>query len=532
MRIRTLLQALRRPALGRRVAAAAALAVAGLGATACNNDVDITDPNAPGSGTFWVNREAADAGVVAVYNGLLRLGTGQRWWAFGNDLRSDIGTVVSPWGELQAFSRFQFPSGYDFEVNRELWIHNYELIQRANQVTANVPAIQMADTTKNRMLGEAQFLRGMAYFNLITLFGGNIPLVLDPQTAQDRPAASDSATVFARIETDLSFAAANLPRRLTSAAGGRATAGAAQGLLGKVQLQQRKWPQAAATLLPVVNGQYGAYALVNDYGSLFRQEGNNGPESLFEIQMGNVNTCTGAAPGVALCGNNVAKMVGPCGPSYCDGRPTRWYFDTFREERTTDNQVDPRLNATIFYYRGDTTMVYNRTWRAWRDSTNRNAAGQFEPNAAYTDTTRIYWKKYGEYYTGSNDQLWEAQINPKVLRYADVLLMYAEALNEQGQPAQAAEFVNRVRARARLRPLAGLSQAAMREAILRERALEFGLEGQRWRDLGRQNLFANLAELRRRDPDFNGFEAGKSVVLPIPQREVNLNPNLRQNPNY
>jgi hypothetical protein len=196
MRIRTLLQALRRPALGRRVAAAA-LAVAGLGATACNNDVDITDPNAPGSGTFWVNREAADAGVVAVYNGLLRLGTGQRWWAFGNDLRSDIGTVVSPWGELQAFSRFQFPSGYDFEVNRELWIHNYELIQRANQVTANVPAIQMADTTKNRMLGEAQFLRGMAYFNLITLFGGAGPADHRAATTTDRPGAADSAACSA-----------------------------------------------------------------------------------------------------------------------------------------------------------------------------------------------------------------------------------------------------------------------------------------------------------------------------------------------
>jgi hypothetical protein len=508
--------------------AAAALAAAGFSATACNNDINITDVNAPSSDTYWASEQAAEGGVVAVYNGLLRLGTGQRWWAFGHDLRSDIGTVVSPWGELQAFSRFQFPSGYDFEVNRELWNHNYELIQRANQVTTNVPGIAMAEATKNRMLGEARFLRGLAYFNLISLYGGSIPLVLEPQNAQDRPASSDSATVFAQIESDLAFAAANLPRRLMSESGGRATGGAAQGMLGKVQLQQRKWAQAAATLLPVINGQYGSYALVDDYGRLFRQDGNNGPESLFEMQMGNVDTC-----GQGLCGNNVAKMVGPCGPSYCDGRPTRWYFDTFREERTTDNQVDPRLNATLYYYRGDTTMVYNRTWRAWRDSTNRNAAGQFEPNGAYTDTTRIYWKKYGEYYTGSNDQLWEAQINPKVLRYADVLLMYAEALNEQNQPGQAAQFINRVRARARLRPLAStLSQAAMREAILRERALELGLEGQRWRDLGRQNLFANLAELRRRDPSFNGFEANKSVVLPIPQREVNLNPNLRQNTGY
>jgi hypothetical protein len=234
-----------------------------------------------------------------------------------------------------------------------------------------------------------------------------------------------------------------------SQSGGRATRGAAQGLLGKVQLQQRKWSAAATTLLPVVNGQVGGYELVGDYATLFRQEGNNSRESLFEIQMGNVDTC-----GQGLCGNNVPKMVGPCGPGFCDGLPTRWYFQQFLTDSTTSGRVDPRLEATLYYYRGDTTRVYGRTWRSWRDSTpNRRAE--------YQDTTRLFFKKYGEYYIGSIDQNWESQINPKVLRFADVLLMYAEALNEQGQSGAAAPFVNRVRARAGLRPIsAGLSQAS------------------------------------------------------------------------
>jgi len=163
--------------------------------------------------------------------------------------------------------------------------------------------------------------------------------------------------------------------------------------------------------------------------------------------------------------------------------------------------------------------------RAWRDSTDQRGN--------YLDTTRVYWKKYGEYYTGSNDQNWEAQINFKVLRYADVLLMQAEALNEQGQTANALPLVNQVRQRVGLRPLAaGLSQVQMRNAILNERLLEFGLEGQRWLDLGRQNLFADLATLRSHDPDFNTFVAGKSQLLPITQRERNLNPNVRQNPGW
>jgi hypothetical protein len=505
----------------RRALLGAALAGAGLGAAGCQNDVDVTDPNAPSSATFWQSAADAEAGVTATYNTLLRLGTFQRWQVFAYDARADIGTTgASPWGELAAFSRFEFPSGYDFEVNRELWNHNYELASRANLVIANVPGIDMDAARRTRLVGEARFLRGLAYFRLMSLYGGQIPLITTPPTATDRPESSDSAAVWAQLEADFTAAAAALPRQTMTASAGRATAGAAQGMLGKTLLQQRKWAQASAALAPVIAGTYGAFALLPNYATLFRQEGNNSAESLFEVQMGNVDLC-----GQGICGLNVAKMSGACGPGYCDGRPTRWYYEQFRTERTTTGALDPRLDATLFYYRGDTTRVYDRTWRAWRDSTDQRGN--------YSDTTRVYWKKYGEYYTGSNDQTWEAQINYKVLRYADVLLMQAEALNEQGQTAGALPLVNQVRQRVGLAPLAGgLSQAAMREAILRERLLEFGLEGQRWLDLGRQNLFADLATLRSHDPDFNTFTAGKSQLLPITQRERNLNPNVRQNPGW
>lgn len=503
----------------RRALLGAAVAAAGLGAAGCRNDVDVTDPNAPSNGTFWQSASDAQAGVTATYNALLQIGTFQRWQAFAYDMRADIGTTAtSPWAELAAFSRFQFPSGYDFEINRELWDHAYVLVSRANQVIANVPAIQMEVPQRDRLTAEAKFLRGLAYFRLVTLYGSNIPLITAQLNVTDRPASSDTATVFALIEKDFADAAAVLPKQSMAQSGGRATAGAAQGMLGKTLLQRRQWAQASAALAPIIAGQYGSYQLVSDYATLFRREGNNGPESLFEVQMGNVDLC-----GQGICGLNIPKMAGACGPGYCDGRPTRWYLQQLQQERTATGQPDPRLEATIFYYKGDTTRVYNRTWAEWRQRDPGN----------YTDTTRIYWKKYGEYYTGSNDQLWEAQINYKVLRYADVLLMQAEALNEQGQPANALPLVNQVRQRAGLRALAaGLSQAQMRSAILNERLLEFGLEGQRWLDLGRHNLFADIAALRARDPDFNTFEPGKSHLLPITQRERNLNPNVRQNPGW
>jgi starch-binding outer membrane protein, SusD/RagB family len=495
------------------------IAIAGLAVAGCQNDVDITDPNAPSTGNFWLTAADAQSGLTATYNSLLRTGTFQRWQAFGYDMRSDIATAgASPWGALAAYSRFQFPEGYDFEINRELWDHAYLLVSRANQVIANVPPIQMDQGAKDRIVGEAKFLRGLGYFRLMTLFGPNAPLITAPPEATDRPASSDSAAMWAQIEKDFTEAAAALPTQLMSQSGGRATKGAAQGMLGKTLLQERKWAQAQAALAPIISGQMGAYSLVPNYATLFRQEGNNGPESLFEVQMGNVDLC-----GQGLCGLNIAKMSGACGPGYCDNRPTRWYLQQFQVERTTNGQLDPRLDATLFYYKGDTTRVYNRTWAEWR---------QREGNVKYADSA-VYFKKYGEYYTGSNDQTWEAQINYKVLRFADVLLMQAEALNEQGQTASAYPLVNQVRQRVGLAPLAaGLSQAQMRDQILRQRLLEFGLEGQRWLDLGRQNLFANLTELRTHDADFNTFVAGQSQLLPITQRERNLNPNVKQNPGW
>lgn len=514
MRPRNLMSALRR----RVTLGAVLVGAAGLGALGCNNDIDITDPNAPGSQTFFKTANDAETGVNATYNALLRLGTYQRWQAFSYDMRSDIGTSTSPWPELQAFIKHQFPSGYDFDINRDTWNDSYTLISRANQVITNVPGIDMDAATRSRLVGEAQFLRGLTYFHLITLYGGNIPLITAPITITDRPTGSDSAAVWAQIEKDFTDAAASLPTQTVAISGGRATKAAAQGMLGKTLLQERKWSAAATALAPIVQGQVGAFSLLPSYASLFRPEGNNSAESLFEVQMGN----EALAGSQGIGGLNISKMVGPCGPSYCDGLPTQWYLDQFLLEPTTTGGVDPRVNSTIYYYRGDTTLVYNTTWGAWaaRDP------------GKYAARTQLYFKKYGEYYTGRDEQTWDAQLNYKVLRYADVLLMYAEALNESTGPGAAKPFVDQVRARASLAPLGTLGVVEMRDEILHQRLLEFGLEGQRWLDLGRHNLFANLDELKSHDADFNNFVRNKSEVLPIPQRERNLNPNLPQNPGY
>jgi hypothetical protein len=476
----------------------------GAAASGCA-DLNVTNPNQPSAQTFWKTQDDALLGVNAAYNGMLANGVFGRWIGFALDGRSDDAFSTSPWTDLQNFNKFTLGS-YDFEVNREIWVQHYQTIFRANQVIANVPGIAGAGTVGTRVVGEAKFIRALMYFNLVNMYGGNIPLQLTPSLPGDRPASAGEAKVWAQIESDLQAAIPVLPASYSGSDVGRATSGAAQGLLGKVLLQQRKWAAASAALAPVIAS--GRYKLIPNYADNFTAMNENNVESLFEVQFGDRSQLP-----LGVRGLNIAKLIGPCGPSFCDLKPRQWYFDQFSLEPTASGGVDPRRDVTIFHQ--GSTDVYGKTF-----------AERYGP--ASTD---LFFKKYGEYYI-PGDQDWDAAINYRVLRFADILLMQAEALNEQGQTTQAYVYVDSVRKRATLAPLtAGMTQAQMRNEIIHQRLLEFGLEGSRWLDLRRQNLL-NKAALLPHDDEFNFFVAGKSELLPIPTSEINLNPNIKQNPNW
>ena len=504
------------------------------------SDLDVTNPNQQSSQSFWQTASDANRGLTAVYNNLLHLGVFSRWHIFAHDIRSDIGTArTSPWGDLANFNAFHL-NDYNFEVNRHLWIHNYELVSRANLVIANVPNIDMDAAERGRIVGEAKFLRALAYYNLVTLYE-NIPLILAPPAPTDRPGASPPAETWAAIERDLVDAAAVLPRADQYPPGntGRATKGAAQAMLGRVRLQMAgvldmtgKWTEASQALGEVISS--GLYSLLPNYADNFRQAMDDvNPESIFEVETEDMWP-------IGVTGISFPKMIGPCyrpgpplpefNPTFCDGRPTRWYFNEFMASRTTANAVDPRLDATI---------LYNDPARATEQVYGRDRGSFFVDNPASParEDTMLFFRKYGETELNT-DQRWDNPINFKVLRYADVLLMQAEALNESNQTAQAFTFINQVRARASKAALAGLSQAQLRDTILYERMFELGLEMSRFNDLRRHDRLTPA--LAAHDPDFAadpgagraGFVAGKSERLPIPTNERNLNPNLPQNPGW
>jgi hypothetical protein len=465
-------------------------------------DLNLTNPNQPSSDTFWTTEANAAAGVNATYNSLLNNGTYGRWLVFATDLRSDVGRIQSPWTDLSNFTKFSFVD-YDFEVNREIWQHHFQGIFRANQVIERVPQITMDATLRDRYVGEAKFIRALLYFNLVNLYG-NIPLITGSVLPTDRPASVAPAEVYAQIEKDLTEAHAVLPSSYSGNDVGRATKGAAVALLGKALLQQRKWAEAATALNELMTA---GYDLMPNYADNFTDQFENNIESVFEVQFGDRTLLASGVRGL-----NIARMVGPCGPSYCDGRPTQYLYQQFQASLTTSGAVDPRLDATIYYPGGP--PVYNIPYAT-----------------RYPGSTEIYFKKYGEYYLGLTDQDWDAGINFRVIRFADVLLMRAEALNEQGQTGAAKLLVDRVRARVSLPALSStLDVAGMRDAILHERLLEFALEAQRWNDLKRHDMLTPA--LVANDAEFSFFTANKSELLPIPQTERDLNPNIIQNPGW
>jgi hypothetical protein len=471
-------------------------------------DLEITDPNRQTAETFWRTQNDAVLGINATYRGLQENGTYGRWLQFATDLRSDIGFSRSPWGDLANFTKSVLGS-YDFEVNREIWQHHYQTIFRANQVIDNVPNIQMDAGTRDRIVAEARFIRALMYYNLVNLYG-NVPLVLKAaESPEERPNQATPAQVWTQIEQDLQAARGALPASYGGGDVGRATRGAATALLGKAQLQQGKWADAAQSLGAVASS--GQYQLLPNYRDNFIETRDNNQESIFEVQFGGPEVLAAGSRG-----QNIIKLIGPCsptGPNFCDGEVSPWYISQFTQEKTTSGDMDPRLDATVFN-RG---AAYNRQYSHY-----------FNDNGQ-----RPFWIKYGEFYKNTQD--WDNPINVKVMRLGGILLHQAEALNEAGSTAAAYGPLNQVRARAGLAPATpGMTQAQMRAEIERQILMELGMENERFFWLKRHGWLtdpAKIAVLRTRDADFNVFEPHRAL-LPIPTTETNLNPNVKQNPGW
>ena len=498
------------------------LALSGMLLTAgCQKDLlDQVNPNAPSTTTFFKTPNDAQLAVNSCYGVFHFEGSYGRWIHFDYDLRSDEGFSNSPWTDLANSTRFIFID-YNFPTVASVWTEAYRGVFRCNQVINNVPSIDFgADTAlKNRLIGEARFVRAMYYWNLVTLWG-NVPLVSDLVEASTRVPQGTVQQGWDFILADLKEAEAALPVSYTGSDVGRATKGAAQTLMGKVYMQQRKWAEAQVQFEKVISS--GRYSLAARYEDNFNVAGENNSESIFEIGFsdkfqGNGQDVAGSSQGFQRPQFFGARSVG-----WSDGQPRKWLFGEFTD-KTVDGKTDPRRDVTVFSY---PMTVYGKTYE------ERFA----DPDTKLFDKDELFWRKY-QNEVGRDKEDYFSPIDFRVMRYADVLLMQAEALNEQGKTSDAIPLINQVRARVNVVPLAttAFTRATMKNQILHERVTELCGENTRWTDLQRSGLLddqAGVSTITPRDPDFINFKPGKSLYLPIPQSDVTLDPALTQNPGW
>jgi SusD family. len=486
--------------------------------------LNVENPNTITAEQFWKTEEDAEKGLTATYSMFYKPGVWSRWIYFRLDLTSDEGFSKSPWIELADWTRFQYINYNFWEGNAWTWRDTYKAIFRANQVLAYVPEIPFADNNKKELiLAQAKFLRALYYYYAAILWE-NVPIVLDPSKPDDLPQQRPLAEVWAQVEKDLTEALAVLPVEWDDANVGRPTKGAANAYLARTLMQQRKWQEAKTALDYFFTGAgSGKYNLVANYEDNFRHTSENNVESVFEIQFSDANKGPDNDDPNQNMGSHRAQFFAPRGIGWSDGQARFWLVNEFKKEKTVDNTIDPRLRYTLFYPGLEADFgdkVYGRNWE-W-------------------NADEAWFRKYQRDYFRTNEDYF-SQNNFRFVRFADILLMYAEVLNELDQTAAAAQYVDRVRERVKIASLATnhpgalASKDAFRERLKMERVLELCGESVRWADLkrwGDLETQAGVDKVKQRDPDFNNFVVGKHIRLPIPQTEDLNNPNLEQNDKY
>lgn len=480
--------------------------------SACQKDflekkpiVGITEEN------FYRTEADAIAAVNAAYATLqFQISPAGHFRWFWGDIMSDDAEKGGS-GDNDVNTLFQLET-FKGPVNTDLleseWSADYEGIYRANVVLEKVPGIDMDEKLKARILGEAKFIRAWNFYTLVTMFGA-VPLadhVLAPSEYNLPRASADE--VWNLIEKDLTEASASLWKRSAYSETdlGRITQGAAQALLVKTYLWRKKWAEAKTTAEAIINSN--EYQLVDNYADIFPLYGENNSESVFEIQFMNASGGNwGKNNSNEGSFTNVFQRARGQFAGYGFNIPTQNFVDEFFKE----GFEDPRLKSTVF-----------RIGDAMGDR------GVFTIDATGGLPYQYYPKKY---FNNKSEDAPFGDPNPnggsndRVIRYADVLLMHAEAAFQAGDESAAKTSLNKVRARVNI-PLISATGQALLDAIYRERRLELGLEAHRFFDLVRTGRASQVLGTQ-------GFQAGTHELFPIPQSQIQAtNGALTQNPGY
>ena len=458
------------------------------------------------SDTFYKTDKQALQALTGVYNAISFSSFNNAIWVFGDIASDDAVKGGNAGDQAEIVYIDQFTADASNGIISNYWQFCYEGISRANNVISNVPGVAMDEALKSRIVGEAKFIRAYSYFNLVNVFG-RVPLKLEPQltSATIHVPLSEVSAIYQQIETDLTDAAAVLPVSYDPADLGHVTRGAALAMLGKVSLYQGKWAAAIDYFHQVE--VLKIYGLLPKFADNFRLATKNGKESIFAIQHLSF-------PDNPFTGNGLNQWFAPAGDGgYYFNAPTQSLVDAF--EKSATGEVDPRLDASIGrdgqpWLNGD---IFSGSWSPTGYLTKKHQ----QPLSEVSSTDKI---KGGLSYI--------------YLRYADLLLMKAEAFNENGNADSARANLNKVRQRARknfngtppadlLADVTTLDKTVLATAIQKERRVELAQEFHRYFDLMRWGKTVAETAL---GPNFN-YETKR--YFPIPQAETDANQAIPKN---
>ncbi len=480
----------------------------------CKDFLVTTDPTRVEGGLFFKNQTQLQQALNGVYGQLQTItNTAYLFKEFNSD-NTTLDFNPLDRGGAAGWEAFEFstvnPGNGEIST---LWNNYYSAIFNANNTLEKLEASPVDEADKKVIRGQLKFIRAFYYFDLAQYFG-DIVLVTNTLKTPDEAfelVKSPQAAVFTQVEADLKDAVDALPATYPAAQAGRVTKGAALSLLGKYYLTRKQYAEAVSTLKQVLPL---GYSLNANYADNFDPQKKNGKESVFEIQYQGGNDLGEWSNFTYLFAPRLSKgavtgyaNVNPSGRNI----PTN---DIIAAYETGDLRKDLSLKPGY------------------------TLDGKFFPIP--------YVSKFNHPHTISG----RTNNNWPILRYADVLLMLAEAINEQSGPTgEAFDYLNQVRARAGLAPKTGLDKTAFRTAVLQERRIELAFENHRWFDLKRTKTPAELAQFmnayatkEKQNPTVNRGGIAFNVLdyvyedfeyyFPIPAPQILINSKLTQNTGY
>ena len=458
-------------------------------ATSCSDFLNEQLKGSYTSSNLYTTPANATEAVTGIYNSLY----GNTLWIFGDVASDDAVKGGNPGDQPAMVSIDDFSATSDNGALATFWQSTYETIARANNAIYYIAPMNIDVTLRNRLVGEAKYLRALSYFNLVNIFG-KVPLKLLPQltSATINVPLSDVTAIYAQIEKDLTEAVAVLPTSYATEKG-RVTQGAAYGMLAKVDLYEQKYADCLTNIQALEN--LHQYSLLSNYSNLFKAGSEDSTEVIFAIRY----IQSTVSPGDILTVDFAPLIEG----GYAFDAPTQSFVDAFTDSTVTKT-VDPRLDASI-----------GRDGMPWFNNMTFSAS--------WSEATGYLVKKYDENMI-AGIPLDQSAVPYIYMRYADILLMKAEALNELNSTgaASAAVEVNKVRTRVNLPPTTAVNQTDMRTVIMNERHKELGFEFHRFFDLMRWGQSVAQAAL---GPNLKW--TAPRFYYPIPQTELDTNSALK-----